>query len=165
MQMNIITKLKKFFFSSESEEEKDFKKVLTLEFTEVNKFLEKQEQQQTTFNICALELKQLIEHKDSEQAIRKLAELTQIHDKKTQNYKDIIKRQSDFHKTNNQKVVDKSKRKSQLIKEKEAAITELNQVILIYRKVEIKLADALREIKNKQKIIDHLSKSIQKSRQ
>ena len=159
--MSVINKIKQKLSSSETKEETEdviLDKVLNSEFTEVGKVEAEQEPTESPLKICITELKQLIESGNNESAISKFAELEIIttgYDKKIQNYKNIIKSQTDFHKNNNKELVEKSKRKTQQLKEKDVTINELKEGLAIYRLIEMKYNKALKELESQQKIIEY----------
>ena len=165
--MKIINSIKNSLLPGETknEEEEKFQEVLSNTFPEAEEIVKQQEPQQSAFEQCLSEIKQLIESGNTEKLAEKLSELdfiTQTYDKKIKNYKEIIKRQTEFYKDKNKYIVEKSKRKTVQLKEKDQLIKELKEGLSIYKQLELKYAKALKEIESQQQIIEYNRNQLRK---
>ena len=164
--MSLLKKIKENLSPTKvKDDEKEFEQTLTANFAEAQNIIEQPDDKQTPAQIWIEQTKQLIVAINNQDFNDKLTELEAIlttYDKKIANYKGIIKKQSDFHKTNNQNIIDKSKRKSALIQEKDKELKQLNEAISIYKNIELRYHKILKELQSQQQIIEYSRKQLKR---
>ncbi len=140
---NLFSPLKEMFSSETEKPETPF-----VPFPEAEKAVNQPEQQQSAFKLCFLEIQALLDsgNLDKNEITQKLEELNSLHEKRVNGFKEIIKRQTEFHRNKKSEQAEKSKRKSEIILEQQKEIKMLKECIDIYKNLEIRYTETVKKL-------------------